>query len=330
MQILVTGGMGCIGSQAAKWLIAETDARVWVASRSVSDERHQRVFHGRELEQATRDGRLVPQPLDVQDQSAIGNVLQRNAITHVIHMAALQTPDCNSHRDLGLQINLAGTQNLIEAMKSYAAVERFVFASSVAVYGPRASYPAGTVPVLSPPQPVNVYGTWKLAGEQLSGFFHADTGVPTLSIRPGVLFGPGRNAGLTSSPTTALKHVVLGKPYTIPFLSRQDYLFAPDVGAAVGLAATAPFHGHGVYTLPAQTIDSNGFAHHIRTAAQELGLAAGCEISVGADEVPFICDLDFSAFVEQFPSAPLTPLAEAARLSLLEFQSQHSRGWLEV
>lgn len=330
MQILITGGMGCIGSQAAKWLIAETDARVWVASRSVSDERHRRVFSGTQLEQATHEGRLIPLQLDVQDLSAIRAAFDRNAITHVIHMAALQTPDCNAHRDLGLQINLAGTQNVIEAMKSYAAIERFVFASSVAVYGPRLSYPSGTVPMLSPPQPVNVYGTWKLAGEQLSGFFHADTGVPTLSLRPGVLFGPGRDAGLTSSPTTAMKHVVLGKPYTIPFTSRQDYLFAPDVGAAVGLATTAPFDGHGIYTLPAQTVDSHGFTQHIWSAAEEIGLGGGFDISVGDDEVPFICDLDFAPFVEQFPSAPLTPLAEAARLSLLEFQSQQAQGWLTV
>ncbi|GAB5406954.1 MAG: NAD-dependent epimerase/dehydratase [Aureliella sp.] len=328
-RVLITGGLGCIGSQAAKWLLAETEVSVCIASRSVSAERYKRVFSTEDHEQAIRDGRLRFVELDVRDVAQIDRVLADEAITHVVHMAALQTPDCNKHRDLGLQINLGGTQNLIESMKRSCSIERFVFASSVAVYGPRAVYPPGQVPMLAQPQPVNVYGTWKLAGEQLAGFFQADTGIPTLSLRPGVLFGPGRDAGLTSSPTTAMKHVVQGKTYTIPFRTQQDYQYAPDVGAAVGIATTQPFDGYAVYTLPGQTTDSQGFTRHIEAAAKQLGLAAQCQISVGDDEVPFICELDFAPFLDRFPSAPLTPMSQAVEQSLSEFQRQHQLGWLE-
>ncbi len=327
-RILITGGLGCIGSETAKWLLAETDAILCVASRSVSPERYQRVFHGEKYQQAIRDGRLQFATLDVRKSEQIEQLLAEKAITHVIHMAALQTPDCNRHRDLGLQINLGGTQNVIESMKQSSTIERFVFASSVAVYGPRASYPAGQVPMLAQPQPVNVYGTWKLAGEQLAGFFHCDTGIPTLSLRPGVLFGPGRDAGLTSSPTTAMKQVVLGKPYEIPFRSQQDYQYAPDVGAAVGIATTSPMEGYGVYTLPGQTTDSDGFTQHIREAASKLGLLDQYQISVGEAEVPFICELDFAPMIDRFPDTPLTPLSQAIEQSLREFQRQHQLGWL--
>jgi nucleoside-diphosphate-sugar epimerase len=321
--VLITGGFGCIGSETAKWLIRNSDVDVVVCSRTVNPERSQRVFHDID------HGRLTCVEADVRNQSQLEQLLSELQVTHVAHMAALQTPDCNAHRDLGLQINLAGTQNVIEAMKAPdRTLSRYVFASSIAVYGPRAVYPTGRVPTLAPPQPVNVYGAWKLAGEQLSRFFCEDSGVPTVSLRPGVLFGPGRDAGLTSTPTTAMKCVALGVPYEIPFRSTQDYLYAPDVGEAIGRALLDPFEGYGVFTLPSHTVDTAQIVEAMQTAADDLGLAEQFEITIGNDEVPFICDLEDDSFREAFPAAGLTSLEQAIRQSLEVFLDQVERGWL--
>ncbi len=322
-RILVLGGYGCIGAQTVKWLLANTAATVIVGSRDVSEQRTQRLFGDDRT-------RLKSVSIDVRNQPQLEDVLTSNAVTHVIHLAALQTPDCNAHRDLGLQINLAGTQNLIEAMKvCRPALQRFVFASSIAVYGPRSSYPGTKVPMLAEPAPVNVYGTWKLAGEHLSRLFCLETSVPTVSLRPGVLFGPGRDAGLTAAATTAMKCVALGKPYEIPFRSRQDYLYAPDVGAAFGIAATAPYTGYATFTLPSHTVDTAEIIGTMRQAASETGLSANFQISEGADEVPFICDLDYAPFLKTFPQTPHTPLSEAIRESLEVFKQQREQGWLK-
>lgn len=321
--ILVTGGYGCIGAEASKWLLRNSDASVVICSRSVSDERTQRVFHDVE------HGRLTIVRLDMTDQKALEELLTRQQITRVVHLAALQTPDCNAHRNLGLQINLAGTLNLVEAAKAVGVrLERFIFASSIAVYGPRASYPAGLVPMLAEPNPVNLYGIWKLAGEQVSKLFCQETGIPTLSVRPGVLYGPGRDAGLTSSPTTAMKHLALGRAYQIPFRSRQDYLFAPDVGAALGMAVMEPFEGYGVFTLPSWTLTTGEIVESMRRAAAGLGLADRFQITVGNDEVPFICDLEYEPFVKAFPKVPHTPLDEAVQKSLEVFLEHARRGWI--
>lgn len=321
--ILVTGGLGCIGAETSKWLLRNSDASVVVGSRSVSDERTERVFYDVDRK------RLTMVKLDITDLHALEMVLSEKRITRVIHLAALQTPDCNAHRHLGLQINLGGTLNVIEAMKATGLrPERFIFASSIAVYGPRSSYPAGHVPMLAEPKPVNLYGTWKLAGEHLSRIFCEETGVPTLSLRPGVLYGPGRDAGLTSSPTTAMKHVALGRAYEIPFRSRQDYLFAPDVGAAVGRAVLEPFEGYGVFTLPSWTLTTDQIVESMRRAAARLGLAEQCAITVGNEEVPFICDLEYEPFVETFSNVPHTPLDEAVRKSLEVFREYAGRGWI--
>lgn len=321
--ILVTGGYGCIGAETTKWLLRHSDAAVVICSRNVHEERTARVFHDVDRE------RLTTLAADVTDQNALQELLVRHSVTRVVHLAALQTPDCNAHRDLGLQINLAGTQNLIEAMKaSRLPLKRFVFASSIAVYGPRASYPTGRVPMHAEPAPVNVYGAWKLAGEHISRFFCEEMGVPTLSLRPGVLYGPGRDAGLTSTPTTAMKQLALGRPYEIPFRSRQDYLFAPDVGAAFAHAALHPFEGYGVFTLPSLTLTTREIVDAMRRAADELGLSDQFAITVGSDEVPFICDLEYQPFLAAFPDVPHTSLEQAVRHSLNVFLDEVRRGWL--
>jgi len=321
--VLITGGYGCIGAETAKWLLKNSDATLVICSRNVSPGRSERVFHDADR------SRLTFIEADVSDQSRLQQILTEQDITHVVHMAALQTPDCNAHRDLGLQINLAGTQNLIEAMKaSGLALRRYLFASSIAVYGPRTVYPAGRVPMLADPQPVNVYGAWKLAGEQISKFFWEDTSVPTLSLRPGVLYGPGRDAGLTASPTTAMKCLALGLPFEIPFRSRQDYLYAPDVGGAVGSAVLEPFNGYGVFTLPSRTLETVEIVDALRQAARDLGIAEQFKITVGEEEVPFICDLDYEPFTAAFPSVPHTALDQALRESLEVFLDQVRRGWL--
>ena len=321
--VLITGGYGCIGSETAKWLLDNSQATVVICSRQVSPERSARVFHD-----ADRT-RLTFVEVDVTDQTSLQRILTEQQITHVVHMAALQTPDCNAHRNLGLQINLAGTQNLIEAMKtSGLSIERYIYASSIAVYGPRTAYPPGTVPMLSEPAPVNVYGVWKLAGEQISKFFWQDTGVPTMSLRPGVLYGPGRDAGLTASPTTAMKCVALGRPFEIPFRSRQDYLYAPDVGGAVGTAVLQPFEGHGVFTLPSHTLATTDIVDALATAASDLGVASQYNITVGSQEVPFICDLDYEPFTTTFSCVPHTSLDDALHRSLAVFLDQVRRSWL--
>lgn len=321
--ILITGGYGCIGAETAKWLLRSSDASVVICSRTVSDDRTEQVFHDVE-----RD-RVTAIKVDVTDQQVLQEVLLKQQVTHVVHLAALQTPDCNAYRNLGLQINVGGTLNLIEAMKaSGLRLKRFVFASSIAVYGARASYPAGRVPMLAEPRPVNVYGAWKLAAEQLSRLFGEETGIPTLSLRPGVLFGPGRDAGLTSSPTTAMKQLALGRPYEIPFRSRQDYLFAPDVGAAFGNAVLEPFDGHGVFTLPSRTLTTAEVVASMRRAAADMGLADRFQITVGDQEVPFICDLDYEPFLQAFPNVRHTPPDEAVQKSLEVFLKHARLGWI--
>ena len=321
--VLITGGYGCIGSETAKWLLRHTTAKVIICSRHVSQQRTERVFHDVDR------SRLQAIALDIRHQPELTAMLRNESITHVAHLAAMQTPECNAHRDLGLQTNLAATQYLIEAMKEMPAqIQRFVFASSIGVYGPRDMYAAGRVPMLAETRPVNVYGVWKLAAEHLSRLFHQDTGIPTVCLRPGVLYGPGRDIGLTSSPTTAMKCIARGDPYEVTFRTQQDYLYAPDSGAAFAHSLIDPFDGYGVFTLPSHTADTAQMVEWMRVAADELGIASQFHITIGSGEAPFICELDYEPFSQAFPGVPNTPLQAGVRESLSVFLQHVQRGWL--
>lgn len=323
--VLITGGYGCIGAETTKWFLDNTDASVVICSRSVSDARTQRVFHGHATD------RITALPVDISQPDQIAEVFDRRAVSHVVHLAALQTPDCNANRDLGLQVNLAGTQHLLEVMKEFRQqIQRFVFASSIAVYGPRSQYPPGVVPSSATAAPAGPYGVWKLAGEHLSRLFHQETSVPTICLRPAVLYGPGRDIGLTSSPTTAMKYVIHGLPYEIPFRTRQDYQFAPDVGAATAISAWEPFDDFGVFTMPSHTMTSKEIVEVIQRVASQMQKVPTPNLSVGNEDVPFICDLDCVDFLERFPMSPHTSIEEGVRRTLEEFARQFNRGALEL
>ncbi|MGB7328579.1 MAG: NAD-dependent epimerase/dehydratase family protein, partial [Rubripirellula sp.] len=146
--VFITGGFGCVGAETAKWLISNSVCDVVVGSRRISRERKREVF-GEAV-----SSRLKFAQVDVVDRPRLHATLVQYDVTHVLHLAGLETPDCNEHRDLGLQVNLAGTQRLIEAMKvSGRDLKRFVFASSMAVYGRRSAYAAGRVPMHAEPNP---------------------------------------------------------------------------------------------------------------------------------------------------------------------------------
>ncbi|MEM8733488.1 MAG: NAD(P)-dependent oxidoreductase [Planctomycetota bacterium] len=315
--VLVTGGLGCIGVATVQWLLNETDCRIVIGSRKVN------ATH---LEQfGDHPNRLFAATLDVLKRSDVDQVFSDYPIHRVAHLSGLQTPDCNEHRDLGLQVNLAGTQHILEALKlSSAPISRFVYASSIAVYGPRNHYPGDRVAMNAEPHPVNVYGVWKLASEHITRIFSEETGIPSLSIRPGVLFGPGRDVGLTSTVTTAMKMAAANQPYEIPFSNRQDYLFASDVGAAFGNALVEPFEGYQAVTLPSHTVTTEEIADLIHEQASELKLDGANGITVGEQQVPFICDVDFAPFMKLFPKTPHTSLKDAIRQSLEYFHDHMS------
>ncbi len=308
-RVFVTGSTGCIGNHAVNLLMAE-GAEVYGFSRTTSPER-----------QTCDDYHHVSG--DLTDADAIRKALDETQPTHIIHLGALQTPDCRDYPMLGLEVNVLGTGFLFRACQELKlSLERFVFASSSAVNGPRSLYGSKGVHTDDPIQPFNLYGYWKVAGEGMARAFHQATGVSTVSLRLATTYGPGRDRGFTAAMTTAIKAVAWQKDFQVPYRGRENYHFSLDVGAGFVRAALDPFVGYGTFNLLGETHRVEDFMKILEDQAKNFGIFShSITIADDAEESPFIYDLNDELTGKTFPRMPRTPLKIGIEKSLNYFLS---------
>src|SRR5437764_1345683 len=155
MRVLLTGGYGCIGSWIIRNLLGRGD-QVWVYDLR-EDHRRLRLIlaEDRVREVAFIEG-------NVTDLNGLRRAVDRNGITHVIHLAGLQVPVCRADPMLGATVNVVGTLAVFEAVRqAEGQVQRLVYASSSAVFGPPQNYPSGPLADDVPPTPSTHYGVFK-------------------------------------------------------------------------------------------------------------------------------------------------------------------------
>lgn len=144
----------------------------------------------------------------------------------VVHLAGLLTPACQADPVRGLQVNTLGTLHVFEAARRQG-LRHVVYASSAGVYGPQdATHPA----------PTTLYGTWKLAGEGIARAYLADHGIGSVGLRPFIVYGSGREVGLSSGPSLACRAAARGESYTIPFTDASGLVYVDDVVEAFAAA----------------------------------------------------------------------------------------------
>lgn len=228
-RILVTGGAGFLGGWILKALHA-AGHEVRVFDRS-TDRRVLREIAG---EQADRAEWFQG---DVTDGDALKQAAKECA--SIIHLAALLTPACKDDPIRGATVNVIGTLNVFEAAKANN-IRRVAYASSAAVFGPD----DGAVPY-----PVTHYGAFKLACEGSARAYWNDERIASVGLRPTVVYGPGREVGLTAGPTIACREAVAGNPYSIGYSGPQDLVFVADVAAAFVAAATRGYEGAHAFSL---------------------------------------------------------------------------------
>ncbi len=333
-RIFVTGGTGCIGASTVHHLLRQPDTERVIAASRTGDTRSLQIWLGGEL-----DPRLVLRRLDLADAEALRTALEEERPTHLVHLGALQSPACEADRWLGMAVNVGGTLRLLETIEELALpLQRFVFASSAAVYGRRNRYAGPTVPEDAPLAPPNFYGVWKVAGEHLLALFHERTGIPTVSLRLNTTFGPGRDQGKTSAPTRALKLVAWGAherraiPFRMPYRGRENYHFVDDVGVHFAAVCLQKWQGCDAFNIKGRTIGVDEFLVLAQVIANERGWSPFCDLGIADDATPnlFVCDLDDRAIDAAFPGLPRTDIDEGIRRSLDIFAHQAQAGTLPL
>ena len=320
-RVLLTGGTGCIGAATTNALMAGDVDEVVIATRSGAEGQLKLWFP------ESLDPRIKLVQCDVSDEAQTRDLVRAHQPTRIIHLSALQSPDCDAYPAHGMEVNVGGVLHLLRAAEESEGLERFVLASSAAVYGPRSIYPGETVRESDTMAPPNLYGVWKLAAEQLARQFQLRTGVPTVCLRLNTTYGKGRERGKTAAPTMAMKAVARGHvggeimPFRMPYCGRENYHYVGDVGAHFAACALEPFAGFGAFNIRGRTVEVEAFLALIREVAGRMGMRDAVDLGIAEDASPtiFVCDLDDSAIQTAFPGVPRTSLEEGIRMSLEAF-----------
>ena len=106
-------------------------------------------------------------------------------------------------------VNVVGTLNVFEvARRRREQVQGIVYASSAAVFGPEEAYGGSTIPEGAPLLPDTHYGVFKQCNEGNARVYFLDDGISSVGLRPWAVYGVGRDRGITSGPTKAIKATV--------------------------------------------------------------------------------------------------------------------------
>ncbi len=302
----MTGALGCVGAWTVKALLDDGEEPVGY-DLGGDDARLRLVLSEEELARVT----LVPG--DVTDGEALGHALDEHEITRVVHLAALQVPFCRADPARGAHVNVFGTVVVFEAVKARRdRIPGLAYASSTAVYNASDPSPA---PESGGTAPSTLYGTYKLANEGTARVFWADDRVASIGIRPYVVYGPGRDQGMTSGPTLAMAAAARGEDYEIGYGGTAQYDLAQDVGRGFVLAARAATDGAHVANFPGEPSTMAEVVAAIEEAVPE----AEGRISWKDDRLPFPDSLEGALLEQLVGPLPRTSLADGVRATIEHF-----------
>ena len=302
--VLVTGAGGCIGSWALALL---TGAGVPAVAFDMSpDQRRPRLL-------MTED-ELAEVPWiigDIADTEAVADAVTQYDVSAIIHLAALQVPFCKADPVAGAKANVVGTVNVFEAARQND-VQRVAYASSIAAH----SFFPGA------PWLATLYGAYKLCDEMIARTYAEDWGVPSVGIRPGVVYGVGRDQGLTSKTTVAILAAAAERPYTVPFSGEVSALHAGEVASAFIKAVSREREGAHVFDLNGRPTTVAEWLDIVRA------LTPGAQLDVAGDPLPFPADLSDGPIREYLGDYGPVPLEEGIEETYAAFKRLLAAGAL--
>jgi UDP-glucose 4-epimerase len=271
MRVLITGGMGVIGSMVSAKFVQEGHRPVVMA-------RHL----DRNLIRPIED-KIDIELADVLDLPRIFSIIQSHQVTHIIHTAALVGAMSNLNPPQSIHINVIGTLNILEAAR-LMKIQRVVYTSAKGIYGHiEGEYGHPTfkpLPEDHPKRPMRIYESAKLMSEHLGQFYRRTYGLEFAALRFSMTYGPGKLArhGAMSILSQIVEGAYHGKPVKIEQGGdqRDDMVYNRDVANSIYLACIAPKLSYEAYNI------GMGVGYTLKDVASEVKrLVPNADIQVG-------------------------------------------------
>lgn len=316
-RFLVTGAGGCIGAWTVTQLLGEGVA---VTASDVTDN----LARLRLVSEAREIGSLDFVHLDVSNVADVAEVVKQRKITHVVHLAAMQVPHCAANPSLGAMVNVVGTVNVFEAIRAADYRIGFAYASSGAAYGSSSIYSSGIVGDRSPLLPDSHYGVYKMANEGTSRIYAVNHGIGSVGLRPFIVYGPGRDQGMTSDVTLAMLAAAARVPYRISFGGSVLLTHAADCARTfIAAARTARGSGDAIcLNVPGRRL---GVASLVELIEQVVPDSRGL-ITHGSVPIRFPALLEASALQAAIGGEFNRPLEEGVRQTIGHFERALAAG----
>jgi nucleoside-diphosphate-sugar epimerase len=306
----VTGAGGCIGGWVVKNLVEAGHTVYALMPHPEKLEKLRLIMKPEDI------AKIIPLPGDITNPDLLRAAVRLSGAEKIIHLAALQMPFCKANPTMGARVNVEGTINIFEAAKA-AGLKQVVYSSSTAVYGDAADYPGGEFSHDSPLIPRSFYGVYKQDNEWAAKVYYREAGLSSIAIRPFVVYGPLRDQGMTSTPTSAIKAAVRGEAYEISYGGAAEFQFADDTAKAFIAAAEKDFNGAEVYNLGGGTVSMEQIVAAIEKAAPK---AKGL-ITYVNKPLPFPRHRDTGELSKVIGPVCQTPLEEGIRISADYFRT---------
>jgi nucleoside-diphosphate-sugar epimerase len=230
------------------------------------------------------DLRIAAKAGDVADPGFVATVVEPD-IDVVFHLAAVLSGQAEAEFDLGFRVNVEGTHHLLQACRRLQKPVRFVFSSTVAVFG-------GPLPEVVPETmavwPQSSYGTAKSIGESLINDFSRRGYIDGIAVRvPTVAIRPGKpNSAVSSFVSGIVREPVNGMESVCPVpLDTRLWICSPDAATAnLVHAARVPGEALGPWrtvNLPGLTVTPAGMLDSLERLA---GVEARARVRVEIDD----------------------------------------------
>ena len=317
---LITGAQGCIGAWVVKNLV-DRGHEVHVYDVETEPKRLQWLLNPLQLK------RVQFVQGDVCNGDHLEDALKRAQVTHVIHLAGLQVPSCKLNPRLGAMVNVIGTINVFEAVRKLGAqIQGLVYASSAAVFGPEEGYGDTPLDDGAPLLPETHYGVFKQCNEGNARIYFKDHKVSSIGLRPYAVYGPGRDFGITSGPTKAIKAAVVGRPFVIQFDGPVSMHFVDDTAKIFIACAESRRQGARAYNIRGAVVT---VAEVIRTIEEVCPEAKGL-ITSKSTRLGIAANLAEQSLKEEIGDVPNTTLKAGVSSSLEIFRRLRELGQLDL
>ncbi len=247
MNILITGASGFIGSYIVEEAL-KRGMKVWAAVRKSSSKGY------------LTDPRINFIELNLDSKEDLIWQLSEERFNYVVHAAGV-TKSINP--DDFERTNTEGTKNLVGALlKLKMPLKKFVFVSSLSIYGPvRDNTPLEEIRESDTPQPNTLYGKSKLAAEQ---YLDSLKDFPYVVLRPTGVYGP-REKDYFMMAKSIKQHTDFAVGYKPQYIT---FVYVQDVVQAVFLALEKGDAGRKYFLSDGNVYDSRTFSDLIQ---HELG-----------------------------------------------------------